>query len=532
MRGAARAIGWELTRHHRLGLIVLAGYVLGFWVFRRLVFPEAALRFDPPNEIAGLFMAPLMIAFLFFVGAFSYGLSGDLGARESTFPRRMFVLPVRTSTLAGWPMLYGTLSSVSLWIVALLLAQASGGVKGAQLPWIWPGLAIAAFLAWMQALTWLSYPLRGMRIVVAILVLVVSDGTVVLAIELHASEATMVAILAPQVAVAYVIGYFALLRARRSDVPDWSTLIPALSRGRRSEFRSPARAQAWLEWRRHGRSLPAMALFVVPCELALLFLPGNDHAGLVFFILFVVLVTLPAMAMMAAPALAVFGTHSATRPMSSARLVAAKLEMTLWSTAAAWALTALFAAVALLWSGAMWVVFETLRDLEEIAGPLRATIVVLFLIAAFILSTWRNLVQSLCIGLTGRPWIIRSSVLAGLILVTFAFPILWLVVSNESVQRFVWDWLAWMLVALVWLKVSVGAWVAVRLHDRKVLGDRAIVTGVMSWLVAVAIVYGTLTWIMGSPIFPSYFLGAIAILLVPLARLSAAPLALAWSRHR
>jgi hypothetical protein len=31
---------------------------------------------------------------------------------------------------------------------------------------------------------------------------------------------------------------------------------------------------------------------------------------------------------------------------------------------------------------------------------------------------------------------------------------------------------------------------------------------------------------------PAYFKAAIAILVVPLARLSAAPLALAWSRHR
>src|SRR5258706_2096570 len=164
MRGAARAIGWELTRHHRLGLIVLTSYVIFCWVLRRLIFPDAALRFDPPNELAGFFMAPLTIAFFFFVGAFSYGLSGDLGARESTFPRRMFVLPVQTSTLAAWPMLFGTAASVSLWIVALLLAQASGGVQGtAQLPWIWPALAIAAFLAWMQAVTMLSYPLPGMR---------------------------------------------------------------------------------------------------------------------------------------------------------------------------------------------------------------------------------------------------------------------------------------------------------------------------------------------------------------------------------
>src|SRR5205085_7428773 len=71
MRGASRAIGWELTRHHRFGLIVLVSYVIAFWVVKRLVFPEAVLRFNPPTELAGFFLAPLTIAFCFFVGAFS-----------------------------------------------------------------------------------------------------------------------------------------------------------------------------------------------------------------------------------------------------------------------------------------------------------------------------------------------------------------------------------------------------------------------------------------------------------------------------
>jgi hypothetical protein len=257
MRGAARAIGWELSRHHRLGLTVLGTYVVCFLVLKRFAFPDAVLRFDPPNGVAGFFAAPLMIAFFFFVAAFSYGLSGDLAARESSFPRRMFVLPASTLELAGWPMLFGTLASICLWAIALSLAEASGGVKGRGLPWIWPGLAIAAFLAWMQALTWLSYPFRGMRLVVAILVLLASDVAVVLAIEFRASEATMVAILVPQIVAAYLIGYRAVGRARRGIVPEWNWIPAAAcpraglsgagmtSKGAGMTFRSPARPQAW-----------------------------------------------------------------------------------------------------------------------------------------------------------------------------------------------------------------------------------------------------------------------------------------------
>ena len=45
-------------------------------------------------------------------------------------------------------------------------------------------------------------------------------------------------------------------------------------------------------------------------------------------------------------------------------------------------------------------------------------------------------------------------------------------------------------------------------------------------------VYGVLAWFMETPIFPRYIFALVAILAIPLVRLSAAPLALAWNRHR
>ena len=45
---------------------------------------------------------------MYFLAVFSFGLSGDLAARQSMYPARMFTLPVTTAALAGWPMLYGT----------------------------------------------------------------------------------------------------------------------------------------------------------------------------------------------------------------------------------------------------------------------------------------------------------------------------------------------------------------------------------------------------------------------------------------
>ena len=56
--------------------------------------------------------------------------------------------------------------------------------------------------------------------------------------------------------------------------------------------------------------------------------------------------------------------------------------------------------------------------------------------------------------------------------------------------------------------------------------------GAAWWCVAVFALYGVLVWMLDTPHVPHYLLMLLAILAIPLARLSAAPLALAWNRHR
>ena len=111
----------------------------------------------------------------------------------------------------------------------------------------------------------------------------------------------MLALLAPHVPLAYLTARSAVARGRRGDVPDWRELPVRLARlaglpaRRRNHFQSAARAQAWFEWRRHGRSLPALVALLLPFELGFLFLIRETPA-LVFYTLAGVLVTPPFMA--------------------------------------------------------------------------------------------------------------------------------------------------------------------------------------------------------------------------------------------
>ena len=64
MRGAARAIGWEFQRHHRVGLVTLAIYFVAFWTIKSWVLGRATpIRFNPPDHLGGLIIAPLYAQF-------------------------------------------------------------------------------------------------------------------------------------------------------------------------------------------------------------------------------------------------------------------------------------------------------------------------------------------------------------------------------------------------------------------------------------------------------------------------------------
>jgi hypothetical protein len=158
--------------------------------------------------------------------------------------------------------------------------------------------------------------------------------------------------------------------------------------------------------------------------------------------------------------------------------------------------------------------------------------VVLLLISGLIIATWKQLVQSLYIGLSGREWLIRANAFFLIVFLVAVGPMADWIMDNSDAQGALWDAIPLILAILVCLKMSAASLVAIRLHRSRLLSDRALVTGAAVWLVAVLALYGLFVWLLSTPLFPRYVLALLAILPIPLARLSAAPLALAWNRHR
>src|SRR5688500_12069498 len=109
MRSPAAAIAWEFRTRHHWGLralaaclVVMAGVKVTILVSGRAVTIDSAVAFALVDVV------PLAAMFFYFLAMFSYGLAGDIAARPSMFPTRLYALPVTTAALAGWPMLYGT----------------------------------------------------------------------------------------------------------------------------------------------------------------------------------------------------------------------------------------------------------------------------------------------------------------------------------------------------------------------------------------------------------------------------------------
>jgi hypothetical protein len=546
MRSPAAAIAWEFWQRHRWGLGALAGYLAVLAAMRPIILARGqAVTFDS-QSFAFFVFVPLCSMLTYLLAVFTYGLSGDLAARQSMYPARIFTMPASTSALAGWPMLYGALTMAIFWLAIRLLAVWPSGFAA---PWVWPALLAAVMLCWTQALTWMPYGLPGLRIIVTVLWLSVIDTIVLLALHFEAREAVMLAILAPQVPLGYFAARFAVARARRGVVPDWrgaftwfGRIAKAMAGGRRRDsFTSPAGAQVWFEWRRHGRSLPVLVGILLPFELALLFAAG-DAPVLVFVILLGVLLTPPFMAVFVAATVRKasadvsdsYGVTPflATRPLTSPALIAAKLKMAILSTLAAWLLVFIAIPTALALSDTWPMVMDKGRDAIEFMGTPRTIVLLLVIILGFMASTWKQLVQTLYIGLTGRDWIVKSNVFLTLVFVSALGPVADWVISNGRVRAALWDAIPWILAVLVAVKMSAAIWVAVRLYGSRLLSDRRLVVGAAIWCVTVLALYGVFAWFLSTPFFPHYLLVLVAILAIPLARLSAAPLVLAWNRHR
>lgn len=276
-----------------------------------------------------------------------------------------------------------------------------------------------------------------------------------------------------------------------------------------------------------------MVAVVVPAVLAILFIPGNNTRSPALVVAMFALLMPPVLAFFSATTFGTPSPFTLVRPMTDAALINAKLKTTIASTLVSWAIVLIAIPVAEIWSGASVSLEQTFAPVVDAFGSSRPLIIgAVFIVVMLMLSTWRQLVQNLCISLTGNSWLIKSTVLAGLLIMTIAGPGLQWFFRNGQIQSRVWNALPLIAIGLLTLKFLAGSIVVSRLHARKVFDDRTLVLRAAAWLTGVIVIYISLDAFLADVMTPPYLKASVATLMMPLARLSAAPLALQWSRHR
>ncbi len=547
MHSVGWAFAWETWRRHQLMILPALVYLLALIVLFHAAPPGTfSARVGEPEspEIGALLSEPLIIAFF---GLLILFLPGDeatkarLEARESGFPRRLFTLPLRNTALAGWPLGLGGLTIVLLWVVlAKLIWQPCGVI----VPLLWPALALTAFLAWVQALMWWPFPLPFLRLILAVPVLGLLAAGAVLGCWANLSEWILASVAGTLIAAGYVLAVAGVARARRGDGTTWlKSQVSArpVQSSLQPPFSSTSHALFWIVWRRGGYGLPLMTGLLLPVQLGVFYFADVDpFLGQHFLVS--ILVTPFFLAALTGAALGNSLSSSrsdhrlpaftAARPITTTTLVAAHLRVALASALIAWVVLLVPLFMLLPFTQTASLLTQDVRHFVESQGA-KAWILMSLLVLASPLLTWRLMVDSLWLPMTGRRWLTALLITAG-VAGFFAVVVAWQNISSRpEIRTPLLAAAPWVLGVLVAIKVIGGAYIARALLRRGLVKAATVVRYAVAWAIAATAVIALALWLTPTEMVSPWTMGWSAILaLLPMVRLGLAPLALDWNRHR
>ena len=538
MNSPARAIWWQMWHQHRwfvaaeLAYLLLAA-MLSHWLpdlFRRASLD--ATEIPMATQHLGL---PIGLVIVHWIAIFQL-TNTDL--KNVGFPGYMFVLPVRTRALVGIPMLVGSVAMAGLWLFFAGLILRPVGIAA---PLWWPAAAFVAGLTMLQALSWTPFTQNWLRIAAAVPLILVGIGGIALMLWTGMPEFFMTGALLGAAAGCYAAAVAAVARNRRGDNIEWrlaGRILEWINHCRstsRRPFASPAAAQVWFEWRGHGWLLPVFLLCMLIWPIGVIFLHPEDKA----FPWKILAVLLAVPSLIAGIVSSSLGRQDAwtkyemtsflaTRPVRTAALVRAKLVMAALSTVATWLVVMPFIGLTLVRPGFV----ADILQLAQTVGYGRTLVTALAILAAAVASTWLQLVANLWTGLTGRSWVVTGvSVTLAIIMFACAGIGFWIYLHPQ--------WYAavraagpWLLLGLILVKLMVAALVVAALARSRLVAPGSIAAMVALWCLVVAGLCVAIHFFAPSGPMGLGTAAAAIALGIPFSRLAAAPLALAWNRHR
>jgi hypothetical protein len=338
-----------------------------------------------------------------------------------------------------------------------------------------------------------------------------------------------VATLAAAAALAYFAALAAVTRNRRGDAPlslgiiAWLERMWDVSRQVERSFAAPQQAQFWYEWRQKGWAMPVTVAFGMFLGLAIWVIFSRNAEEL--FAGFVaggglLCVTALVGALVVGNASpfetgSEIGAFLATRPLTTPTMARVILKTAALSTLLAW----------LIWAAGFLVVYVILLAGRGLP-PSSSVRWSWWYFPMTLLGAWTVLAVGVSIGLAGRTYLFVK-VLCG---VMFAYIGLILfaryALSYEAQLQFGRG--ATIAVGVAFLIGTLWAFAAAR--RRSLIGWTTSYVAASLWTVCTALV--VLAWVYNPPAPLSVALLLIGAAALSVAPLAAAPLALAWNRHR
>ncbi|MEW6303831.1 MAG: hypothetical protein AB1705_10195 [Verrucomicrobiota bacterium] len=513
----------------------------------------------PPGSVGGFdfFAYAPLGASLFLIFHYCSLTESDPRGRFTGFPARLFTLPVSTALLVTAPMLFGIALLLAVYVLwaKLILAPLNR-----ELPIGWPSLYLATAMICYHAVVWSLARFRVARLIV------LGVGGAFFQLAWIAFRNDFERALLPWIpghlpvrpvlcAILVVIGVVAFLiawasvefqrRGGSGEWPGWHSLIETAADTlpqHQRRFASPAAAQFWFEWRRHGVLLPlatacvlfiimAPAPFIAPIKAGTTALLFGWILAVPFLLAFVLGKGLGKPDLWSnEPDVPLF---LATRPLGASQWIGAKMKAAAVATLCSWLILVAMTAV-WLW---VWCDAAILRQFWTALRAFHLTTVFHVALAAgvILILTWRLLVGSLYLGLSGKTWLLDLTA-CGVFLAIFGslfgtIPFFQDPMLFHELQRHI-DWLPWLLAALLGVKILAALALGTHAHRRGLLTPQTAGRYLAVWLLA------TVVLLLGACLLARvddrhrWTLILLALLAVPLLRISIAPLALALNHRR
>ncbi len=531
MRTVPQALIWEMLTRDRWQLLLMfcAGSALPLLVYSALRYHGAIDVADPAFMIMHVTLVQIN---MFIVGA---GVLTALGPIK-----RLYVYPVRTSTLVTWQLVP---AMVLTGVETLLTCLALNALFDLQWPLLGPSLFAAVAFGAVIAMLWLTENTAWLPSCVGLVAaglglwFKTQYGPLFDQPTHYWTDVTLAdaAVLLGTAVAAHVVAVYGVSRQRRGEplpplgIVAWCERVLNARAISQRCFASPTDAQLWCEWQKKGWVMPACVGFGLLVG-GLGWLTLNRNLGdLVEGLCFGGGAALPVVGMLGGLILGnsgpsdsnyALGPFLSTRPMTNAQYARILLWTTAKSVLSAW----------LLWAVTAGLIFASLL--------LTGNLPPLLTVKPGIVDWWWSFLPGALLG----PWLIATCLAAvmltgrsamfvvaliGLFVVSLAANVVTgYALSPDQIKVF-WQ-TVFVTLSMIAIGGTIGLFVAARRHElidsAAVWASLAVCGGLITWLAA---------WYFVTPGLPLVgsvcLMGLIALIVAPIA---GTPLALAWNRTR